>query len=143
MAISLDGINFVKHAGNPVVTWQPNGNGEEGAVSSAVYRDDRKKIVLYYGANTEESATTVNAVGRLAVSRNGLKFKNRGRVLNHRQSRLWGSGDEIFPIASFQASDRSWYVYYIPNGTSQSRNLGVAWGPGRKKLNSSGQVRSD
>lgn len=142
VALSLDGINFVKHEGNPVIAWQPNGNGEEGAVSTAVYRDHRKKIVLYYGANTEESSTTINADGRLAISRNGLRFKNKGRVLNHRDRKLWGSGDEIFPVIAMQSADRAWYVYYIPNGTSQSRQLGVAWGPTRKKLTSSGAVRS-
>ena len=142
VAMSVDGINFIKHEGNPVVSWQPHGNGEEGAVSSAVSRDHRKKIVLYYGANTEESATTINADGRLAISKNGLKFRDKGKVLNHSSSKVWGSGDEIFPVIALQAADRSWYVYYIPNGTSQSRKLGVAWGPGRKKLTSSGAVRS-
>lgn len=143
VALSVDGINFVKHDANPVIRWQPNGEGEEGAVSSAVYRDHRKKIVAYYGANTEESATTVNADGRIAISNNGLKFRNKGKVLNHRNSRLWGSGDEIFPVIALQDEDRNWYVYYIPNGTSQSRRLGVAWGPGRKKLTSSSAVRSN
>jgi len=33
VAISPDGINFTKHSDNPVITWFPNGNGEEGAVS--------------------------------------------------------------------------------------------------------------
>jgi hypothetical protein len=142
VALSLDGINFIKHENNPVITWQPNGNGEEGAVSSAAFRDHKKKIVFYYGANTEESSTTINADGRLAISKNGLNFRDKGKVLNHRSGKLWGSGDEIFPIIALQGADRSWYVYYIPNGTSQSRRLGVAWGPARKKLTASGAVRS-
>jgi sucrose-6-phosphate hydrolase SacC (GH32 family) len=79
VAVSSDGINFKKYTGNPVLTWFPNKYGEEGAVSSGVTLDKDGNVVLYYGANTQESATTVNADGRVAVSPDGLSFQRSWR----------------------------------------------------------------
>src|SRR5688572_15597843 len=61
VATSRDGIHFSKHAENPVLTWFPQQYGEEGAVSSGVTLGQQGEIVMYYGANTQESRTTVNA----------------------------------------------------------------------------------
>lgn len=127
VATSPDGINFTKHNGNPVVTWFPNDNGEEGAVSAGSTLDGNGDIVLIYGANTEQSATLINADGRLTRSPDGLSFKDEGVVLDYADSSIWGSGDELFPIIAIHDTDQ-WIVYYIPNGSLQSRKLGVAWG---------------
>lgn len=140
VALSTDGVNFVKHEDNPVLTWLPNDNGEEGAVSSAAALDRKKRVILYYGANSEETATTVNADSRLAISKDGLRFRDKGIVLSHSDRKLWGFGDEVFPIIAFRAAKR-WHVYYIPNGVSEKRLLGVAWGPRRKRLRDSAEVR--
>ncbi len=140
VATSPDGINFTKHGGNPIVTWFPNDSGEEGAVSSAAVLDTKGEILLYYGANSEESATTVNADGRLAVSSNGLDFTDQGIGLDHDDSSVWGSGDELFPIAAIR-DDGQWIVYYLPNGTPQSGKLGVAWGTTRSSLDSADAAR--
>jgi hypothetical protein len=141
VATSSDGINFIKSSSNPIVTWFPNNNGEEGAVSGGVTLDDNGEIVLYYGANTEQSATLVNADGRLATSVDGLNFTDRGVVLDHKDGSVWGSGDELFPIIAFHDAAQ-WFVYYIPNGTLQRRQLGVAWGDNRANLTNSSAVRS-
>ena len=140
VATSPDGINFTKHGGNPVVTWFPNNSGEEGAVSSAAVLDTNGQIVLYYGANTEESATTVNADGRLAVSSNGVDFTDQGIVLDHTDPSVWGSGDELFPITAIR-DDGQWIVYYLPNGSPQGRKLGVTWGSARSSLDSTDAAR--
>jgi hypothetical protein len=140
VATSPDGINFTKHGGNPVIAWFPNNSGEEGAVSSAAVLDTSGEIVLYYGANSEESATTVNADGRLAVSSNGLDFVDQGVVLDHDDSSVWGSGDELFPIAAIR-DDGQWIVYYLPNGTPQSGKVGAAWGTSRSSLDSADAAR--
>jgi hypothetical protein len=140
VAASPDGINFTKSGANPVITWFPNSEGEEGAVSGAAALDETGEIVLYYGANTAVSATAVHADGRLATSADGLDFTDRGIVLDHRDRSVWGSGDELFPVIAFHDAGR-WFVYYLPNGTPQSRKLGVAWGNGRDDLaHSSGAV---
>jgi hypothetical protein len=140
VATSPDGINFTKHVGNPIITWFPNNSGEEGSVSTAAVLDTNGEIVLYYGANTEESPTTVNADGRLAVSSNGLDFTDQGIVLDHDDSSVWGSGDELFPIAAIR-DDGQWIVYYLPNGTPQSSKLGVAWGMSRGSLDTTDAAR--
>lgn len=140
VATSTDGINFTKHSGNPIITWQPKNGPEEGAASSAATVDPNGQIVLYYGANTEESSSTVNADSRLAVSGNGKSFADKGIVLNHNDNSVWGSGDELFPIIAFEDSG-SWYQYYLPNGSPQGRTLGVAWGPARNNLTNSAAAR--
>lgn len=141
LATSPDGINFTKSRANPVVTWFPNNEGEEGPTSGAATLDEGGDIVLYYGANTAVSKTSVNADGRLATSADGLNFTDRGIALDHRDGSVWGSGDELFPIIAFHDAGR-WFVYYLPNGTPQSRKLGVAWGDDRAELTNSSGVSS-
>ena len=137
VATSTDGINFTKYSGNPIITYQPKNGDEEGAASSAATVDPNGQVVVYYGANTEESSTTVTADSRLAVSSNGKGFTDKGIVLDHTHNSVWGSGDELFPIIAFEDSG-TWYQYYLPNGTPQGRKLGVAWGPARNNLTNSG-----
>ncbi len=136
VATSPDGINFTKYSGNPIITWFPNDNGEEGAVSGGVMLDDNGEFVLYYGANTEQSDTLINADGRLATSADGFNFTDLGVVLDHADGSVWGSGDELFPIIAIHDAAQ-WFVYYIPNGTAHSRTLGVAWGDSRNSLTDS------
>lgn len=142
VATSSDGIRFKKYRGNPILTWFPNKNGEEGAVSSGVALAEDGAIVLYYGANTQESATTVNANARLAVSQDGLHFEDKGVVLDRTNPAVWGSGDEIFPVGAIHHEGR-WIVYYIPNGVAQSGQLGVAYGDRVDSLNQTSPVTSD
>lgn len=140
VATSPDGINFTKHSGNPAITWFPNDNGEEGAVSAGAALDENGEIVLYFGANTEQSATLINGDGRLATSPDGFNFLDGGVVLDHADGSLWGSGDELFPIIAIHDASQ-WFVYYIPNGSLQSGKLGAAWGDSRDQLiNSAGAL---
>jgi len=140
-AVSDDGITFTKYSGNPILTWFPNDNGEEGAVSSGVTRGNNGEIVLFYGANTEESATTVNADGRVAVSTDGLAFTDLGAVLAFNNPKVWAFGDEIFPVGAIHDRNR-WIVYYIPNGVPQTGKLGVAYGDLMNHLPITSQVKS-
>jgi hypothetical protein len=141
VATSPDGINFTKYDNNPVLTWFPNDNGEEGAASGGATLGEDGEIVMYYGANTEQSATLVNADGRLATSADGVVFTDLGVVLDHTDGSVWGSGDELFPIVGIHDVGQ-WFVYYIPNGSLQGGKLGVAWGASRDNLRHSSAVRS-
>lgn len=141
VATSPDGVNFTKYEGNPIFTWFPNQNGEEGAVSSAVTLGEDGSIYFYYGANIEQDEIHVNADGRVAVSENGFDFTDLGVALDFRDASLWGSGDELFPVLALRDHNR-WIVYYIPNGTLQSGKLGVAYGDHYDQLDRSSAVRS-
>jgi hypothetical protein len=142
VATSPDGIHFTKYAGNPVRTWFPNNNLEEGAVSAGAFLDTTSEIALYYGANTWAGGSSVNADGRLAISTDGFHFTDAGIVLDHRDRSLWGAGDELFPIIGFHDAGR-WFAYYIPNGVLQKGRLGVAWGNDRHDLTNSAAARSN
>jgi hypothetical protein len=142
VATSQDGIQFTKFEGNPLLSWFPNENGEEGAVSSGVTEGNNEEIVLYYGANTEESATTVNADVRVASSLDGLNFNDLGLVLKYNDPSVWGSGDELFPVDAIYDSGK-WIVYYIPNGTAESGLLGVAYGNQINALDQTSVVTSN
>jgi hypothetical protein len=141
VATSHDGIHFTKYRNNPVISWFPNKGIEEGAVSGGATLDENEEVVMYYGANSEQSEWLVNADGRLAVSSNGLDFSDYGIVLNHKNRKVWGFGDELFPVIAFH-DNGNWYIYYIPNGTQQSGKLGVVWGPDRRNLANSRPVLS-
>ena len=142
VATSSDGLSFTKYRHNPIVTWFPYQGLEEGAASGGATLGENDEVVLYYGANTMVNAHLVNADGRLAVSNDGFEFSDAGVVLDHRDRKVWGAGDEIFPIVSFRDLN-TWYVYYIPNGTTQRGALGVAWGPQRNRLTRSRAALSD
>jgi hypothetical protein len=141
VATSDDGIHFTKHPSNPVLTWFPQNQLEEGAVSSAASLSAQGEVILYYGANTSLSSSLVNADGRLAVSKDGINFNDTGKVLDHNNRSVWGNGDELFPVIGFSDQER-WFVYYIPNGVPQSGMLGVAWGNRRDRLENSSAVLS-
>jgi hypothetical protein len=132
VATSPDGVNFTRYDGNPVITWLPNNGAEEGAVSSAVVVDGGQ-VVFYYGANTEATPTTINADARLTTSNDGLSFSDQGVVLDHSDSSVWGSGDELFPVIALSDGGQ-WVVYYIPHGTQPEFKLGIGSGPGRMQL---------
>jgi hypothetical protein len=142
VATSSDGINFTKYAGSPVLTWFPNQYGEEGAVSSGVTLGERGEVFFFYGANTQESPTTVNADIRVASSLDGFEFTDLGIVLDRKDRSIWGSGDELFSVTALYDLGK-WFVYYIPNGTSESGFLGVAFGNEYDALDRSSMVTSD
>jgi hypothetical protein len=142
VATSSDGIHFSKHEGNPILTWFPNQYGEEGAVSSGITLGESGETILYFGANTQESATTVNADVRVASSLDGLEFTDLGISLHHQDRSVWGSGDELFSVNAIY-DQRQWIVYYIPNGTAESGYLGVAYGDQYRELQQSSQVMSN
>jgi hypothetical protein len=137
VATSRDGIEFEKYAGNPVLTFSPRGNHEEGAVSTAPYLDEAGRVVMYYGANTWAGGEAVVSDARLAISDDGLHFEDAGMVLDHLGRDVWGSGDEIFPVAALREGERE-VIYYIPNGTLQRGRLGVAWRDGTGQFRSRG-----
>ncbi len=141
VATSSDGFNFTKYAENPVLTWFPENNFEEGAVSGGAFLDDTGEIAIYYGANRWIGGGKVNANGRLATSSDGFTFTDQGVVLNFADSSVWGSGDELFPVIGFQDNGR-YFAYYIPNGVLQKGKLGAAWGNNRDNLANTVAARS-
>ena len=141
VATSQDGIHFTKYPGNPILTWFPNQNGEEGAVSSGVTLGEQEETLLFYGANTQESAITVNANVRVASSLDGFNFTDLGIALDRSGPSVWGSGDELFAVDAIYNSGQ-WIVYYIPNGVPESGLLGVAYGSAYNGLNQSAAVTS-
>jgi hypothetical protein len=141
VATSKDGIHFTKYERNPILTWFPNQNGEEGAVSSGITMGEQGDTFLFYGANTHESLTTVNADIRVASSLDGFRFTDLNVVLDRTDRSVWGSGDELFPVDAIYDSGK-WIVYYIPNGTAESGLLGVAYGDHHNGLTQSSAVTS-
>ncbi|MCK5666823.1 MAG: hypothetical protein KAI17_25215, partial [Thiotrichaceae bacterium] len=91
VATSTDGINFTKFSGNPILTYLPHNNEEEGLFSAAVTLDDNGDFVMYYGVCEAGNSTSqsVACSGRLATSTDGLNFTDKGTVLNSKDSSLW------------------------------------------------------
>ena len=127
VATSTDGINWTKSPNNPVIAWASRGTVTEGAVSSGAWLGVDGKIYLYYGANTAQNSCLIHASGRVSVSSDGIHFTDSGEVLPWYSATTWGYGDEIFPLGVY-VYQNSWNVFYTPNGTPQTRKLGVAIG---------------
>jgi len=133
VATSPDGVRFTKYAQNPVMTHLPTEWEEEGANSAAMALDDDGRFVMFYGAATMLDRDQINADGRWADSADGFEFTDRGRVLDHTDESLFGYGDELFPLAAYR-HEGNWYVFYVVNGGTAYRDVGVAWGPTPDRL---------
>ena len=142
VATSKDGIHFTKYEENPILTWFPNQYGEEGAVSSGVTLGEHGETILFYGANSQESPSTVNADVRAASSLDGFNFADLGVALDRESKTVWGSGDELFSVDAIYDAGR-WIIYYIPNGSPESGLLGVAYGDQYNALRQSSAVTSN
>ena len=58
VAISTDGIHFTKYAKNPIITYLPHNNEEEGVFSAGATLNIDGNIILYYGAMVAANSTT-------------------------------------------------------------------------------------
>jgi len=134
VATSSDGIHFTKYSGNPILTYLPHNNEEEGIFSAGAVLDD-DEIVMYYSALDADSSssTTVDSDVRLAVSSDGLNFTDMGDVISHSNNKVWGYGDELFPVGTFREGN-TYHVFYIAKGYGANWDLGLAWGPGRDSV---------
>jgi hypothetical protein len=151
VATSRDGIRFTKYSGNPILTFLPNQNEEEGIFSAGGTLDHEGNIVIYYGAMNAHSKTSESVTSdiRLASSVNGLQFTDKGVILSYRDKAVWGRGDELFPVGVLHVGGK-WHVYYIAKSGMRRRlidhalwrepiywNLGIASGPSQDKLGES------
>jgi hypothetical protein len=136
LATSRDGVRFEKFGSEPVLSHQPTGLEEEGANSAAVSLADDGSFVMHYGAATQFLPDQIHADARVSRSPDGRRFRDVGIALSYQDTSVYGHGDEVFPVASYRYRD-SWYVFYLPNGSPQSRDLAVAWGPQATRLDAS------
>ncbi|MGH0028179.1 MAG: hypothetical protein ACQGVC_00180 [Myxococcota bacterium] len=129
VATSTNGTDFVPHTSNPIVENLPNNGEEEGVFSGAIYIDDGGQTVLYYSAMDETSSTTVSADARRSTSSNGISFAPVPGpiVLDHDDSSVWNSGDELYPIGVFRDGSTV-NLYYSSQGSVTDWGLGMATG---------------
>jgi len=137
VATSSDGINFTKYPGNPIITFLPHNNEEEGVFSCGATLDVSGEVVLYYGAMDAgtSTSTSVSADGRLAISSNGLDFTDQGVVISYDDPSVYNFGDELYPVGVFTAEGQ-WHVYYIGTGNAGAWKLGLASGSNMDNISS-------
>jgi len=141
VATSSDGLHFQKSNENPILTFLPHNNQEEGIFSLTAALDKEGNLFLYYGALTAPNSTSesVRSDVRIAKSSDGIIFTDIGEVLSSSDPSVWGYGDELFPIGFFRNS-RNWYVYYLAKGNTTRWDLGVAIGSTMDKLPNSHEL---
>jgi len=133
VATSQDGINFKKYSGNPIITWSPQNNQEEGVFSAAATLDSNGDIVLYWSAITADNPTTesVDSFLRVSTSKDGFNFNDLGYV-------LLDKGEERGALGTYIAGGK-WYVYYFHK--SPGWQLRVMSGSSKTSLsNKSGEL---
>lgn len=134
VATSTDGVSFVKHAGNPIVTHR-SGSGvnteEEGAEFPMVALDDNGNFIMYWTALTETSPSTVKGDIHLAISSDGFNFVQQGLVV---PNTVDGGGDEVWPAGVLHAAGGSttltgsWHLWYVTDGFFTKRTVALATG---------------
>lgn len=141
VATSTDGINFIKYSGNPIITYSPNNEIEEGVFSATATLDENGNVIMYVGAMNVVSPGSgeVRSDIRLYTSTNGYSFTDLGVVVSHSDSKVWGYGDELFPVGVFRVGS-NYFVYYIAQGGIASWDLGLAWGSAKNSLPNTKQV---
>lgn len=116
LATSTNGIDFIKYAGNPILSWSPAGNEEEGIFGAkALLVDD--VIHLYINTMSAEDADTdqVWADVHLVTSNDGKNFSPPVLVLDNRNPDVIGYGDELGPTGIMQKGG-IWSLYYFAKG---------------------------
>ncbi len=116
LATSSNGIDFTKYDGNPILSWSPSNNVEEGLFGAkAVLIDGR--IYLYINTVSTKNATTdqVWADVHLVTSSDGKHFSEPTLVLDHSNSNVIGYGDELGPTG-IMYKDGKWSLYYFAKG---------------------------
>ena len=120
VATSRDGIHFTKYEEQSDSHMVPKSIWRRG---SRILRGDigtnKGKRSLFYGANTQESPTSVNADVRVASSVDGFNFTDLGIALDRNERFCLGWRRRVVSRDAIYDSGR-WIVYYIPNGTSES-----------------------
>lgn len=79
--------------------------------------DDRNRVRLYYAACDAGSSISVSVTYdvRLTISEDGYSFNDMGVMLSHDDSRVWGYGDELFPVGVNESFEHT-CLYYIAKG---------------------------
>jgi hypothetical protein len=116
LAISSNGIDFTKYNGNPILTWSPSNNDEEGIFGAKALVIDGK-IYLYINTTSAKNAATdqVWSDVHLVTSTDGKHFSKPILVLNHSNADVVGHGDELGPT-SILHKDGKWSLYYFAKG---------------------------
>jgi hypothetical protein len=116
LAISSNGIDFTKYDGNPILSWSPKKNDEEGIFGAKALSIDGR-IYLYINTVSARNATTneVQADIRLVTSTDGKHFSKPILVLDHSNADVVGYGDELGPTGVMH-NDGKWSLYYFAKG---------------------------
>ncbi|MCC6629862.1 MAG: Ig-like domain-containing protein, partial [Chloroflexi bacterium] len=141
VATSADGVNWTKHASNPILTWSVAGNPEEGVPAAGFFFDTNGDFLTYYSASHAATATTPQVWSdiRVARSTDGYNFTDEGLIAAYNNPAIWGYGDELHPVAGY-TNGSNYYAFYIPNGTLQTSRLGALWGSTADNRNHDGPV---
>jgi hypothetical protein len=116
LATSSNGIDFIKYDGNPILSWSPGNNDEEGIFGAKALSVDGR-IYLYINTVSAKNATTdqVWADVHLVTSTDGKHFSKPVLVLDHSDADVVGYGDELGPTGIVH-KDGKWSLYYFAKG---------------------------
>jgi len=120
LATSSNGIDFTKYDGNPILSWSPRNNDEEGIFGAKALSIDGR-IYLFINTMSAKNATTdqVWADVYLVTSTDGKHFSKPILVLDHSISYVVGYGDELGPTGVMN-KDGKWSLYYFAKGLQVS-----------------------
>jgi hypothetical protein len=135
LAVSDDGLSYTSDPGNPVLTYLPHRNEEEGIFSAGAALGTDGDVIVHYGAIWARDAVTesVHCNVALATGPGPGQLKPAGDVLRWDDHAVWGWGDEISPVGTL-FDGREWHVYYISKGHTGPWKLALASGPAPDRM---------
>lgn len=141
LATSSNGLDFSKYHGNPILSWSPAGNDEEG-LFGAKGTVINGTLYLYLNTLSAKNATTDQVWGdvHLVTSRDGIHFSEPILVLDHSDPDIVGYGDELGPTGIIAHHGR-WSLYYFAKGVQVTDwRLCLATGDSPTSLSTTRQV---
>ena len=140
VATSADGIRFKKYKDNPIITYLPHNNTEEGVFSAGATLDKNGGVVLHWTAilARDSTATQVNSNIHVSVSENGLDFEKPKVALRFSDPEV-PSNDEIGALGTFHTNDK-WHLFYFSKGGIPAWSLVHASGQTRDNFLQKGHI---
>ncbi|MFH0866329.1 MAG: T9SS type A sorting domain-containing protein [Bacteroidota bacterium] len=128
-AWSVDGINWNKYSGNPVLDVGSAGQWDDEWLDTPEILWDGNEFKLYYYGDSVYMSGAVNASIGLATSQDGINWTKQGIVLQKGNAGDWDGNFIESPAAYYDPSSGVYAMWYSAQDTAGWIRIGLAVSP--------------
>lgn len=125
-AWSVDGINWNKYPGNPVLNVGSAGQWDDEWLDTPEILWDGNEFKLYYYGDSVYMSGAVNASIGLATSQDGINWTKQGIVLQKGNAGDWDGNFIESPAAYYDSSSGVYAMWYSAQDTAGWIRIGLA-----------------